>query len=83
MHFDELDQALNAEVGGRQDAALNFYLAGDVPQPIFVFAELFGNGRVRACPRLSPNDSGREWDGRASKTSRPCGQQRALVHDHR
>ena len=54
MHFDELDQALNAEVGERQDAVfadaidpdntvLDFHRAGDVPQPILVFAELFGD----------------------------------------
>lgn len=54
VHLDEFDQALNAEVGERQDAVfsdavdpddtvLDFHLAGDVPQPILVFAELLGN----------------------------------------
>jgi hypothetical protein len=54
VHLDEFGQALNAEVGERQDAVfsdaidpddtvLDFHLAGDVPQPILVFAELFGN----------------------------------------
>ncbi len=50
----QFDQALNAEVGERQDAVFSdavdpddtvfdFHLAGDVPQPILVFAELLGN----------------------------------------
>jgi hypothetical protein len=54
VHLDEFDQAFNAEVGERQDAVfsdaidpddtvLDFHLAGDIPQPILVFAELFGN----------------------------------------
>ena len=51
VHLDEFDQALNAEVGERQDAVFSdavdpddtvfdFHLAGDVPQPILVFTEL-------------------------------------------
>jgi hypothetical protein len=54
VHFDELEQALDAEVGERQDAVfadaidpddavLYFHFVGDVPQPIHVFAELFGD----------------------------------------
>ena len=54
VHLDEFDQALNAEVGERQDAVFSdavdpddtvfdFHLAGDVPQPILVLAELLGN----------------------------------------
>ena len=50
VQLDEFDQALNAEFGERQDAVFSdaidpddtvfdFYLAGDVPQPVFVFAE--------------------------------------------
>jgi Mn2+/Fe2+ NRAMP family transporter len=53
-HRDRHAQALNAEVGERQEAVfsdaidpddtvLDFDLAGDIPQPIFVFVELFGN----------------------------------------
>ena len=52
MHFDELDQTLNTEVGERQDAVfadaidpddavLDFHFVGNVRQPILVFAELF------------------------------------------
>ena len=58
MHFDELDQALNAEVGERQDAfiadaidpddaVLDLHFVGDVPQPILVLAELFGDAGDR------------------------------------
>ena len=54
MHLDELDQALNSEVGERQDAVfadaidpddavLDFHLIGDVPQPILVFSEILGD----------------------------------------
>src|SRR5436190_8251622 len=54
VHLDEFDHALNAEVGERQDAVfsdaidpddavLDFHLAGDVPQPVFVFTELLGD----------------------------------------
>jgi len=54
MHFDELDQTLNTEVGERQDTVfadaidpddtvLDFHFVGNVPQPILVFAELFGD----------------------------------------
>jgi len=59
VHLDEFDQALDAEVGERHDAVisdaidpddtvLDFHLAGDVPQPILVFAELFGNAGDRS-----------------------------------
>ena len=59
VHLDEFDQALNAEVGERQDAdfsdavdpddtVFDFHLAGDVPQPILVFAELLGSQRILA-----------------------------------
>ena len=54
MHFDELDQVLDAEVGERQDAVfsdaidpddaiLDFHFIGNVPQPILVFAEVLGD----------------------------------------
>ena len=54
MHFDELDQVLDAEVGERQDAVfsdpvdpndaiLDFHFIGDVRQPVFVFAEILGD----------------------------------------
>ena len=54
MHLDELDQALNAEVGERQDSVfsdaidpddtvLDFHFIGDVPQPILVFSEILGD----------------------------------------
>ena len=42
MHFDELDQALNAEVGERQEAV--FSDAVDPDDTVFdFFAELLGN----------------------------------------
>ena len=54
MHFDELDQVLDAEVGERQDAVfsdpvdpndaiLDLHFIGDVRQPVFVFAEILGD----------------------------------------
>ena len=53
MHLDELDQALNSEVGERQDpvfdamdpddTVLDFHFIGDVPQPILVFSEISGD----------------------------------------
>ena len=59
VHLDELDQALNSEVGERQDPVFSdaidpddivfdFHFIGDVPQPILVFSEIpgdLGDGR--------------------------------------
>src|SRR5437868_10588868 len=61
VHLDEFDQALNAEVGERQDAVfsdardlddavLDFHLAGDVPQPVFVFTELLDDAIAGSSP---------------------------------
>ena len=60
VHLDELDQALNSEIGERQDpvfsdaidpddTVLDFHFIGDVPQPILVFSEIpgdLGDGRA-------------------------------------
>jgi hypothetical protein len=54
VHFDELGQVLDAEVGERQDAVfsdpvdpdnavLDFHFIGDVRQPVFAFAEVLGD----------------------------------------
>ena len=54
VHLDELDQVLDAEVGERHDAVfsnaidpdaavLGVHFAGDVGQPVFVFAEVLGD----------------------------------------
>src|SRR6476660_1791375 len=54
VHLDELDQALNSEVGERQDpvfsdaidpddTVLDFHFIGDVPPPILVFFEIPGD----------------------------------------
>ena len=54
VHLNELDEAVDAEVSERldavfsdaidpDDAVLDLHLVGDVPQPIFVFAEVLGD----------------------------------------
>ena len=54
MHFDELDQVLDAEVGERQDAVfsdpvdpddtiLDFHFICDVMQPVLILTEVFGD----------------------------------------
>ena len=54
VHFDQLDEVLDAEVGERHDAVfsdpvdpddpiLDFHFIGDVCQPVFVFAKVLGD----------------------------------------
>ena len=54
VHFDQLDEVLDAEVGERHDAVfsdpldpdhpiLDFHFIGDVRQPVFAFAEVLGD----------------------------------------
>ena len=54
VHPDELDQVFDTEVGERldtvfsdaidpDDAVLDLHFVGDVPQPVFVFAEVLGD----------------------------------------
>ena len=54
MHFDQLGEVFDAEVGERHDAVfsdaidpdytvLNFHFIGDVRQPFLTFTEVFSN----------------------------------------
>ena len=54
MHFDEIDEVLDSEVGERHDAVFadavdpdhavfGFHFVGDVEEPVLVFAEILGD----------------------------------------
>jgi hypothetical protein len=58
VHFDEIDQALDSEVGKRLNAVFadpidpdhavfGFHLHGDVEEPVLVFAEILGDAADR------------------------------------